>query len=170
MPDKQIFSGDPAFGERLRYLREKAGLSQTAFAEKLGYKRSSSISNIETGKTPPDIRILQKIATSFDTNLHWLITGKSSPDGDAWKTSYSELLRMYHSDVGPFIERLEAEIKDLTKKATEIQERESRGETVNPFELEMISEKLRPRQSSLDKIKVNLKQAFERCGGIRLEG
>ena len=168
MPNKQIFLGDTGFGERLRFLREKAGLSQTDLAQKLGFKRSSSVSNLETGKSPPDLKTLQKIVSCFNVNLHWLITGKPSPDGEAWRENYSELLRMYHSDVGWWIDRLKTELADWKKKALEISEKESRAEKANPFALERINEKIGHRQRLLDKIEEHLKQAFDRLGVIRL--
>jgi transcriptional regulator with XRE-family HTH domain len=157
------------FGERLRYLREKAGFNQTALAKELGYKRSNSISNLETGKSPPDLQILQKIASFFNVNLHWLITGNPSPDGEAWRTDYAELLRIYHSDIGPWMELLETEIRTRTRHVTELYEKKSRGETINPFDLEMDNEQIRLKQQLLDKIKAHLKQSFDRYGGVRLE-
>jgi len=169
MIDEKKFLEASIFGERLRYLREKAGFNQTALAKELGYKRSNSISNLETGKSPPDLQILQKIASFFNVNLHWLVTGNPSPDGEAWRTAYAELLQIYHADVAGWIERLEVEIRNLTHETIELREKESRGETINPFALEMIDEQLRSKQQLLDKIKANLKQAFDRYGGIHLE-
>jgi len=172
MPEKQIFLGDSAFGERLRYLREKAGLSQTDLAKKLGYKRSSSISNLETGKSPPDLQILQKIASCFNTNLHWLITGKPSPDGEAWRESYGELFRMYSSDGGRWIDRLRGRIADLKKNILGLSEREGRGDKISADErhcLEKWNEEIRDKQNELDQIMEHLKQAIDRLGGVHIE-
>jgi len=169
MLDKQFFLGDSAFGERLRYLREKAGLSQIALAQKLGYKRSSSVSNLETGKSPPDIQILQKIASCFNANLHWLITGKMSPDGEAWRESYGDLFRMYSADGGWWIDRLRGEIADRTKELNELRQKECNGDTVNHFTVEMLTELIRDRQSKLDQVKEHLQRAIDRLGGVRIE-
>lgn len=169
MSNENKFLGDSTFGERLRFLREKAGLNQTALSRKLGYKRSNSVSNLETGKSPPDLQILQKIASCFNANLHWLITGKPSPDGESWRSSYAELFSIYSSDGGWWIDRLRGEIADRTKDMNELREKESRGETIDRFKLEMLTELIRERQSKLDQIKDHLKQAIDRLGGVRIE-
>lgn len=75
----KIFSKDAAlFGQRLRMLRKKRHISQKKIAEKCGYKRSTSISNIEKGNAPVHISSLLAIAELLDIDLHWLITGKPS--------------------------------------------------------------------------------------------
>jgi transcriptional regulator with XRE-family HTH domain len=169
MPAKQKFLGDIAFGERLHFLREKAGLSQAVLAQKLGYKRSSSISNLETGKSPPDLQIFQKITSCFNANLHWLITGKPSPDGESWRESYADLFRMYSADGGLWIDRLRGEIADKTKELNGLQEKESRGDTINHHQVEMLNEIIRDRQNKLSQVKDHLQKAIERLGGVRIE-
>jgi len=59
--------------------RKKARISQVEFAKNLGYKRNVSISNIESGRTPPSVPTLAKMADILKVDLHWLITGKPSP-------------------------------------------------------------------------------------------
>ncbi len=160
------------FGERLRFLRERAGLGQTALARKLGYKRSNSVSNLEADKSPPSLQILQKIAELFNTNLHWLITGKPSPDGESWRESYGELFRMYSSDGGLWIDRLGGRVADLKKMILDLRERESGGDKLNAEDygkLEIWSEEIRIKQNELDRIKDHLKQAIDWLGGIRIE-
>jgi len=50
------------FGEKLRKLRKKKGLSQKELAEKLGYSSNSYISDIEKGLFLPSKEKLKKIA------------------------------------------------------------------------------------------------------------
>jgi len=76
------------FGTRLRKSRTQKGLSQISLALKLGYKRSGSISNIEKGKSPPDINALIKIAEILDADLHYLIIGKPSPGEQRLEIDY----------------------------------------------------------------------------------
>jgi len=66
------------FGARLRALRKKRGFTQISLAEKLGYKSSVPISNIENGETPINVLTLVKIAHLLDVDLHWLIMGTAS--------------------------------------------------------------------------------------------
>jgi transcriptional regulator with XRE-family HTH domain len=169
MVKEKFFLENTAFGERLRFLREKAGLSQTALAEKLGYKRSNSVSNLETGKSPPDLKTLQKIASFFNTNLHWLITGKPSPDGEAWRSSYAELFSTYSSDGGWWIDRLRGEIANSKKELMELTQEEGNGDTPKHFRKEMLTEAIRDKQNKLDQIKDHLKRAIDRLGGVHIE-
>jgi transcriptional regulator with XRE-family HTH domain len=169
MVKENFFLENTAFGERLRFLREKAGLSQTALAEKLGYKRSNSVSNLEKGKSPPDLKTLQKIASFFNTNLHWLITGKMSPDGESWRSSYSELLRMYHTDTGLYLDQLNREINDYKVKLIPLTNEQGNGGRDKRGEIERYEEEIAARQGKIDKIEKHTKQAFDRIGGNRPE-
>lgn len=63
---------DSKFPERLRQLREKAGLLQSEFAERLGVARSS-ISLYETGDRVPDIRFLDKVIEEFECSYDYLM-------------------------------------------------------------------------------------------------
>ena len=53
------------FGEKLRKLRKKRGLSQKDLAEKLGYVSNSYISDIEKGVFLPSKEKLKKIAKAL---------------------------------------------------------------------------------------------------------
>ena len=64
---------------------------------------------------------------------------------------------------------MRGEIADRTKDMNELREKESRGETIDRFKLEMLTELIRERQSKLDQIKDHLKQAIDRLGGVRIE-
>ena len=166
--DKKI-SGDTDFGERLHYLREKAGLSQKDLAEKLGFKRNSSVSNLEAGKAPPDLWVFQKIAVLFNANLHWLITGKPSPDGESWRSSYAELLRIYHIDAGEWLDRLETEVKDWQKKKMQLSDLQGQGEPINLAELDRCEQEIAVRANKIVRIREHFDFAFARSEGIRIE-
>jgi transcriptional regulator with XRE-family HTH domain len=73
-------------GERLKQLREKAGLKQKEMAEfleigKPGYNR------IETGKVDITLKHLLKIAGKFEVSLDWLILGRKD---EPYLTDYVE--------------------------------------------------------------------------------
>jgi DNA-binding response OmpR family regulator len=63
------------FCERLRFLREKSGKSQTDLGNYLGVKRTA-VSNYESGYTEPDIEKLLKIADYFNISLDYLMGNK----------------------------------------------------------------------------------------------
>ena len=58
--------------ERIKRLREKAGLSQRALAEKIGVSQQS-INKYENHNIEPDIETLIRIADVFDTSVDYLV-------------------------------------------------------------------------------------------------
>jgi len=56
---------DMNFGEKLRQLRIKKGLTQQQLAEKLGYKTNSYISDVESGHFIPSKEKLKRIAKAL---------------------------------------------------------------------------------------------------------
>ena len=67
------------FGQNLRALRERAGLTQEELARKLGYKRQSPVSHWETGKTelpeaPTIIKMAQELGCSTTDLMRSAVT------------------------------------------------------------------------------------------------
>lgn len=63
--------------KRLKELRSKLGLSQAAFAEKIGIKQTS-YSDIETGRRELTERNLNLICKEFNVDENWLRNGEGS--------------------------------------------------------------------------------------------
>lgn len=61
-------------GKRVRELRQERGWTQVELAELLGIDRSY-LSEIETGKKDPSLRVLKTIADGFKMNLSQLVHG-----------------------------------------------------------------------------------------------
>ncbi|WP_156656237.1 helix-turn-helix transcriptional regulator, partial [Liquorilactobacillus mali] len=57
------------FSKNLKYLREKNGLDQMQFAEKLGRKSPSTVSEWEKGKYTPKLGVLSDIAHIFNVSI-----------------------------------------------------------------------------------------------------
>jgi len=55
-------------GQRIRHLREKRGLSQVEFAERI-FLSQSMVAQIELGKNKPSLESLEKIAAELDVEL-----------------------------------------------------------------------------------------------------
>ncbi|MBR3019597.1 MAG: helix-turn-helix transcriptional regulator [Clostridia bacterium] len=55
-------------GEKIKYLREKKGITQDDLAKAAGYKDRSSIAKIESGGSDPSQRMLLKIATVLEVS------------------------------------------------------------------------------------------------------
>lgn len=73
------------FGERLRFARTAAGLTQVALAQALGI-RQNQISVWEAGTSGPHRDRLPIIASKVGTTVDWLLTGKGAaphPTSDA---------------------------------------------------------------------------------------
>ncbi len=60
------------FGKRLRYLREKAGLSQGAMADQFGIDRGN-ISEWENAKVCPSLPMLETLADGFKITISQLL-------------------------------------------------------------------------------------------------
>jgi len=61
-------------GQRIRAVRQQAGLSLDRFAEALGYSRRALI-NWEQGAAEPPVGILRKLRNLYDIDPEWLIRG-----------------------------------------------------------------------------------------------
>src|SRR5437868_5808101 len=52
----------PTFGEKLRFLRQRAGLTQRQLAARLGYTDHSHIALIEQNKRNPTVELVLKVS------------------------------------------------------------------------------------------------------------
>lgn len=68
----KVRSLDAAFGRVLRELREKTGVSQEAFAHKVGVHRTY-ISQLERGLKAPSLTVVFAIAKILDVRPHRLV-------------------------------------------------------------------------------------------------
>ena len=63
------------WGERIKEVRQSAGLSQVELAEKLSISHAT-MNRIENGKSVPDLLSIVKLSNLLDVNPVWLIFGK----------------------------------------------------------------------------------------------
>lgn len=61
------------FGEKLRTLRNRRGITLTQLAEQLGYKAHGHLSEIESGKKLPTAGLALKVARLFDVSTDALL-------------------------------------------------------------------------------------------------
>jgi len=149
---KNNFAIRNTFGERLRLLRKKRGFTQGGLAEKLGYKTSVPVSNIENGVTLPNLVTLTKIADVLHIDLHWLITGMASET-----VIY---LKLYVSN--GLISR-QWKMLDLKREAAELGIRQSMGED-HGTRLEQISDELQKQQLHYEALRKALNELLEDVG------
>lgn len=64
----------PDIGERIREIRERAGLTQPEFAKFLR-QSDSHIKLVENGYVNADLRLLKIISEKYKVTLDWLIRG-----------------------------------------------------------------------------------------------
>jgi HTH-type transcriptional regulator / antitoxin PezA len=67
--------GDTKLKDRLKQLRKTLGLTQQAFADKLGVKRNT-VGQWECGINPLTDQTIFSICREFDVNKEWLCTGE----------------------------------------------------------------------------------------------
>ena len=58
--------------ENLKYLRQKAGLTQLELAEKLGYSSDAAVSQWERGFCDPNFKAVRTMAEIFNTDINAL--------------------------------------------------------------------------------------------------
>ena len=61
------------FGEKLRSLRNRRGLTLAQLADQLGYKAHGHLSEIESGKKLPTVGLAIKVARLFDVSTDALL-------------------------------------------------------------------------------------------------
>ena len=64
-----------SYRQRLLTLRKHLKLTQTEMANALGI-RQPVVHDYEKGRTSPSVELIHKIASVYNCNLHWLITGE----------------------------------------------------------------------------------------------
>lgn len=62
-------------GERLKRLRKELGLTQSAFAERIGSVQNT-VTGYESGRRNPSAPVVSLICREFNVNEHWLRTGE----------------------------------------------------------------------------------------------
>jgi len=70
------------FGEKLRFLRQRAGLTQRQLAERLGYTDHSHIALIEQNKRNPTVELVLKVSDMFHVTADQLIRDSLPLDAD----------------------------------------------------------------------------------------
>ncbi|WP_459734428.1 helix-turn-helix domain-containing protein [Peribacillus sp. N1] len=88
------------FGDRLKWLRERSGLTQKFAAEKIGVK-NNTLSSYESAKRQPDYTTLKKLADLYDVTIDYIITGNensNSPD-EMWKEFLNPRTQIFFKDL-----------------------------------------------------------------------
>ena len=84
-------------GERIAMVRTDAGLTMTAFAERLNLSKSS-ISVAESDKSKLSKRAILDICEKFNVNPEWLETGEGEPYNDTKAPTIKLLKAEYNLD------------------------------------------------------------------------
>jgi len=63
----------PLLGAKLRYLRKQRQMTQIVFADLLGLGNQSSLSNLESGRRPPSLELVVKIAIKLEVSVDYLL-------------------------------------------------------------------------------------------------
>ena len=60
------------FGEKLRVLRERRGMSQRELGKALGFSSSAYVHFLETGQRKPNVALLIKLSALFEVTMDQL--------------------------------------------------------------------------------------------------
>lgn len=95
-----------SLGDRIRFLRNKEGLSMAKLAEAISV-RSSNISDWENNKSNPSSSNLLALSNFFNVSSDWLLTGKEKDiiNSDLW-LSFKDLTKEDIDEVKIFLEYL----------------------------------------------------------------
>lgn len=116
--------------DRIRLIRESAGLTRAQFAERLGIS-ASEITNVEFAKIKnmaSKESLFRSIASEFDVSLDWIKTGEGDMYGatprDDVAMAFGSLLAMHDPVVDGFIEffrsRTPEQRRDLVEQLREL--------------------------------------------------
>ena len=84
-------------GERIKYIRESLGLSQSRFGETMGVSRDV-ISNVELGRVEPKEYILRLICKTYRANYVYLTEGFGDPFIDIPEIIMDDVIEQYNLD------------------------------------------------------------------------
>ncbi|MFD0871330.1 HTH-type transcriptional regulator immR [Chlamydia abortus] len=99
-------------GNRIKSLRDKAGLSQKRLAESLGIS-NVQLSRYETGDRKPDPDTIKQIADFFDVSVDYLL-GRDTPTQDIPDIDDPELTILFRD-----LKNASPEIREETRKFLE---------------------------------------------------
>lgn len=81
--------------ERLKELRKALGLTQAAFAEKIGAKQNT-VATYEMGRNTPRDPVIHSICKEFGVNKEWLLTGTGEMFAPDPQDELAALAEKYH--------------------------------------------------------------------------
>ncbi|HPL63458.1 MAG TPA: helix-turn-helix domain-containing protein [Syntrophales bacterium] len=108
-------------GERIRLLRKSIGLTQEAFAEKLGVV-TSYISLLETGKNEPSEQLTLSICRTYGIRYDWLTKGEEPMKEEGFKSIGDYKIKEDPPELLEILEMLREEDQeglDLVKRVLE---------------------------------------------------
>lgn len=116
--------------DRIRLIRESAGLTRAQFAERLGIS-ASEVTNVEFAKIKnmaSKESLFRSISSEFDVSLDWIKTGEGDMYGatpsDDVAMAFGSLLAMHDPVVDGFIEffrsRTPEQRRDLVEQLREL--------------------------------------------------
>jgi len=103
------------FGERVRMLRKRQGLTQEELAEKIE-RTPNTVSNIETGTVSPNVETIISIAKVLEVDIAELFNVAENLTADKKKRSAIEqIVSLLQNQDMNIIKAVEEQIKTLTK-------------------------------------------------------
>jgi len=107
-----------ALSERIREVRESAGLSQRAFGKHLGLS-SAAVCLFESGKRVPHPIFLEKMARMFGVDVGWLKNGNRAMIVTRRQEAVNKVWLLLDDEVEEFLQLVEEKQKARQAKESE---------------------------------------------------
>jgi transcriptional regulator with XRE-family HTH domain len=104
-----------AIGQRLREVREAAGVSLTEAAHAMGYSQPVQLSNMETGVRPVTLRVLIAYALTFDTTVDHLLGLSAEAGTDPASVIQAAIAAAISEDLREVLARVSATSVELCR-------------------------------------------------------
>lgn len=108
----------PGFGSRVKKLLKENRQSQKRLAEETGIPQST-LSDIVKEKKLPSIEKAHSIAAFLNSDLHWLITGKTAPTGRSVAEDTPKYDEKYLEEIQRIARQLNSEERELLLRLAE---------------------------------------------------
>jgi transcriptional regulator with XRE-family HTH domain len=92
----EIYGGKMSSNERIKQIRQEAGLSQRKFAERISMS-PSHIAGLELGNKQINDRIIKLICQEFGFSEYWLKTGEGSMHDEESSVRASKAMHLFKS-------------------------------------------------------------------------
>lgn len=102
----------PIYAQRIREVRQKAGLNQTEFAEIIGTTKNQ-LSKYETSTQDTPTKVIISVCEKFDVDANWLMGVGELQVEPNWSKLSQYGIRTQRPDLGKYGVKAKVNVKDF---------------------------------------------------------